>query len=98
MEIQARKKRNESVRSDLLKKSSSKSKRNPLQEGSEFVLEMLSKRQEAEVEVSELKMLKFSLGVTKMDTINNKHIRLTAEVSRFGGQNEMVWTCTEEGQ
>ena len=31
---------------------------------------------EAEVEVAELKMLRFSLGVTKMDKIRNEYIRL----------------------
>ena len=40
----------------------------------------LTKRQEAEMEVAKLKMLRFSLGVTIMDTI----------------KNEVVWTCTEE--
>ena len=32
----------------------------------------LTKRQEAEMEVTELKMLRFSLGVTIMDTIRNE--------------------------
>ena len=38
----------------------------------------LTKRQEAEMEVAELKMLRFSLGVTIMDKIRNKYIRRTA--------------------
>ena len=38
----------------------------------------LTKRQEAEVEVAELKMLLFSLGVTRMDKIRNDYIRRTA--------------------
>ncbi|KAI5107698.1 U6 snRNA-associated Sm-like protein LSm6 isoform X1 [Silurus meridionalis] len=44
----------------------------------------LSKRQEAELEVAELKMLRFSLGVTTMYRIRNEFIRGTAPVGRFG--------------
>ena len=44
----------------------------------------LTKRQEAEMEVAELKMLLFSLGVTRMDKIRNEYIRGTAQVGRFG--------------
>ncbi|KAI5612237.1 hypothetical protein C0J50_0905, partial [Silurus asotus] len=44
----------------------------------------LSKRQEAELEVAELKMLRFSLGVTRMDKIRNEFIRGTAHVRCFG--------------
>ena len=44
----------------------------------------LTKRQEAELEVAELKMLRFSLGVTRMDRIRNEYIRGTAQVGRFG--------------
>ena len=40
----------------------------------------LTKRQE----VDELKMLRFSLGVTRMDLIRNEYIRGTAQVGRFG--------------
>ena len=42
-----------------------------------FCLEtvVLTKRQETDVEVAELKMLRFSLGMTRMDRIRNKHIR-----------------------
>ena len=43
-----------------------------------------TKRQEAEMEVAELKMLRFSLGVTRMDKIRNEYIRGTAQVGRFG--------------
>ena len=42
----------------------------------------LMKRQEAEM--AELKMLRFSLGVTRMDKIGNEYIRGTAQVGRFG--------------
>ena len=49
-----------------------------------YVLETvaLTKRQEAEMEVAELKMLRFSLGVTRMDKIRNEYIRGTAQVGR----------------
>ena len=43
----------------------------------------LTKRQEAEMEVAELKMLRFSLGVTRMDKIRNHYIRGTAHVGKF---------------
>ena len=44
----------------------------------------LTERQEAEMEVAEVKMLRFSLGVTRMDKIRNEYIRGTAQVGRFG--------------
>ncbi|KAF3701774.1 hypothetical protein EXN66_Car017462 [Channa argus] len=44
----------------------------------------LKKRQEAKQEVAELKMLRFSLGVTRMDRIRNEDIRGTAHVRCFG--------------
>ena len=44
----------------------------------------LTKRQEAEMEVAELKMLRFSLGVTRLDKIRNEYIRGTAQVGKFG--------------
>ena len=60
----------------------------------------LTKRREAKMEVAELKMLRFSLGVTRMDKIRNAYIRGTAQVGKFGensrGKTEMVWTPTEE--
>ena len=59
----------------------------------------LTKRQEAEMEVAELKTLRFSFGVTRNYKIRNEYIRGTAQVGRYGetrDKNEMVWTCTEE--
>ena len=44
----------------------------------------LKKRQEAELEVAELKMLRFSLGVTRTDRIRNEFIRGTDHVRCFG--------------
>ena len=48
----------------------------------------LTKRQEAEMEVAELKMLRFSLGVTRMDKIRNEYNRGTAQVGRFGEKTQ----------
>ena len=44
----------------------------------------LTKKQEAELEVAEMRMLRFSLGVTKIDKIENRLIRGTAHVRRLG--------------
>ncbi|KAK3507927.1 hypothetical protein QTP70_003822 [Hemibagrus guttatus] len=44
----------------------------------------LRKRQESELEVAELKMLRFSLGVTSLDRIRNEYIRGTAHVGSLG--------------
>ncbi|CAF88817.1 unnamed protein product [Tetraodon nigroviridis] len=44
----------------------------------------LRKRQETELEVAEMKMLRFSLGVTRMDEIKKEYIRGTAHVRCFG--------------
>ncbi|KAI5608705.1 janus kinase and microtubule-interacting protein 3, partial [Silurus asotus] len=52
----------------------------------------LSKRQEVELEVAELKMLMFSLGVTSMDRIRNEFIRGTAHVGPFRDKREKVGT------
>ncbi|KAK3544182.1 hypothetical protein QTP86_006029 [Hemibagrus guttatus] len=51
-----------------------------------YGLEIVSprKRQESELEVAELKMLRFSLGVTRLDRIRNEYIRGTAHVGRLG--------------
>ena len=87
-----------SVRNDLRQKSSSKSERKGLQEGSESnnVVQLetvaLSRRQEAEQEVAELKMLICSLGVVKMNRIRNKHNRGTTQVRHFGYKvREVGW-------
>ena len=54
------------------------------------------------MEVAEIGMLRFSLGVRRMDRTRNEHIRGTAHVKCFGkksqrDQTEMIWTSTEEG-
>ena len=44
----------------------------------------LTKRQEAEMEVAEFEMLRFSLGVTIMDKFRNEYIKGTAQVGQYG--------------
>ena len=44
----------------------------------------VTKKQVEEMEVAEMKMLKFTLGVTRKDKIRNKHIRSTVKVERLG--------------
>lgn len=46
----------------------------------------LTERQEAQLEVAELKVQQFSLGMTKMDRIRIEYIRGTPQVGSFGGQ------------
>ena len=49
--------------------------------------------------MAELKRLRFSLGVTRMDKIRNEYIRGTGgKVWRENtrGKTEVVWTSTEE--
>ena len=46
---------------------------------------LLTKKQEAELAVAELKMLRFSLGVARMDKIKNEFILGTAQV------RQIVW-------
>ena len=42
------------------------------------------KKQFDEMEVTEMKMLRFDMGVTKKDKIRNEHIRSTVKVERLG--------------
>ena len=44
----------------------------------------LTKKQEKELEVAELRMLRFALGVTRMDKIKNEYIRGSAQVVQLG--------------
>ena len=44
----------------------------------------LRQRQESELEVAELKMLRFSLGGTRLDRIRNKYIRGIAMLDVWG--------------
>ncbi|MBN3293353.1 YSM6 protein, partial [Polypterus senegalus] len=53
----------------------------------------LTRKQETELEVAELKMLRFELGVTRMDRIRNEDIRGSAQVGWLGGKVREVRLC-----
>ena len=44
----------------------------------------VTKKQVEEMEVAEMKMLRFAMGVTRKDKIRNKHIRSTVKAERLG--------------
>ena len=44
----------------------------------------VTKKQVEEMEVAEIKMLRFAMGVTRKDKIRNEHIRSTVKVERLG--------------
>ena len=44
----------------------------------------VTKKQVEEMEVAEMKMLRFAMGVTRKDKIRNEHIRSTVKVKRLG--------------
>ena len=44
----------------------------------------VTKKQVEEMEVAEMKMLRFAMGVTRKDKIRNEHIRSTAKVEQLG--------------
>ena len=44
----------------------------------------VTKKQVEEIEVAEMKMLRFAMGVTRKDKIRNEHIRSTVKVERLG--------------
>ena len=44
----------------------------------------VTKKQVEEMEVVEIKMLRFAMGVTRKDKIRNEHIRSTVKVQRLG--------------
>ena len=57
----------------------------------------VTKKQVEEMEIAEMKMLRFTMGVTRKDKIRNEHIRSTVKVERLGVKmREVVWTCHEE--
>ena len=43
----------------------------------------VTKKQVEEMEVAEMKMLRFAMGVTRKDKIRNEHIRSTVKVERL---------------
>ena len=44
----------------------------------------ITKKQVEEMEVAEMKMLRFAMGVTRKDKIRNEHIRSTVKVKQLG--------------
>ena len=44
----------------------------------------VTKKQVEEMEVAEMKMLRFAMGVTRKDKIKNRYIRCTVKVERLG--------------
>ena len=44
----------------------------------------VTKKQVEKMEVAEIKMLRFAVGVTKKDKIRNEHIRSTVKIERIG--------------
>ena len=44
----------------------------------------VTKKEVEEMEVAEMKMLRFAMGVTRKDKIRNEHIRSTVKVERLG--------------
>ncbi|KAG2462202.1 RTJK polymerase, partial [Polypterus senegalus] len=53
----------------------------------------LARKQETELEVAELKMLRFALGVTRMDRIRNEYVRGSAQVGRLGNKVREARLC-----
>lgn len=52
----------------------------------------LSRRQEVELQVTELKMLRFSQGATRRVRIRNEYIRGKVQ----HGEAEMIWASVDE--
>ena len=44
----------------------------------------VTKKQVEEMEIAEMKMLRFAMGVTREDKIRNENIRNTVKVERLG--------------
>ena len=61
-----------------------------------------TKKQVKAMEIAQMKMLRFAMGVTRKDKIRNKYIRGTVKVDVRNederGQAEVVWTSHEERQ
>ncbi|XP_037775599.1 uncharacterized protein LOC119572566 [Penaeus monodon] len=53
----------------------------------------LTKRQGAELETAELKILRFSLGVTRKDRLKNNYLRGTAKFGRLKGKVREAMFC-----
>ena len=57
----------------------------------------MTERQMGKMEVAELKMVRWALGVTRKDKIRNEYVRGTAKIAKLGEKSEceatLVWTC-----
>ena len=54
----------------------------------------VTKKQMEEMEVAEMKMLNFAIGVTRKDKIRNEYIRVTVKVDRLGmkiSEGRLIW-------
>ena len=49
-----------------------------------FEMVGVTKKQVEEIEVAEMKMLRFAMGVTRKDKIRNEYIRGTVKVEQLG--------------
>ena len=61
----------------------------------------VTKKQVEEMEVTEMKMLRFAMGVMRKDKIRKEYIRSIVKIEQLGnedegGQAKVVWTCYEE--
>ena len=46
----------------------------------------MTEKQEGKMEMAELKMLRWALGVTKRDKIKNEYVRGTAKIAKLGNK------------
>ena len=58
----------------------------------------LTKKQEAELKVAELKMLRFSIDVTRVNKIKNEYIRGQYKKQIEGNKINMIWSHFENGK
>ena len=61
----------------------------------------VTERQMGKMEVAELKMVRWALGVTRKDKIRNEYVRGTAKNCKAGRKTSeceatLVWTCKKE--
>ena len=50
----------------------------------------VTERQMGKMEVAELKMMRWALGVTRKDKIRNEHVRGTAKIAKLG---DKLWNA-----
>lgn len=55
----------------------------------------VTKRREDKLEVGDLKMFRFSLGVLRMEKIHQRGSLLRSLKTKLKGNNEMLWRCAE---